>query len=300
MVNKIGQLGGFLAYYLLRRDRTLMVRELSKLLGRTSSLTQKEIEKIARKGFHVFIKRQMENLYWGRLNADLIERIVSIEGREHLDGVLSKGRGAILVTAHFGSLLLPPFALGFKGYRVNQIAGPPLVEKQRLVHRKIFALRAKESERLPLKFIVIGSSMRPVFNLLKNNEILFIAFDGREANNMVPVDFFGHAAYFSPGPFKLSLATKAPILPAFIVRRSDDTHRLIIGPPFELEWADDKEKMLEVNTAKFAKIFEGYIAKYPCHYAMTLMRMEALIQEGALKSSLYRNSPEANKETLLV
>ena len=239
-------------------------------------------------GFQIFSKRQMENLYWGKMSPQLIERIITIEGITHLEIALQNRSGAILLITHFGSHLLPPLALGFRGYKVNQIAGPPLIEKQTPIHSKIFKSRLKESEKLPINFITLDRSKRYLFRALRNNEILFIAFDGREGVNWIPVDFFNHKALFSPGPLKLSLKTKAPILPTFIVRQKDDTHRLIIEPPFEFELAEDEEKTLALNTAKFAKRFEEYISKYPCHYAMTFMRMRELMQEGVLESNLFQ------------
>ncbi len=287
LVTFLGGAGGIVMYNFSAKRKKIINREISRLFSKTAPLTQEEIKKIAYKGMKVFCKRQMENLYWGKLNPQITGQMVSIDGLQHLDNALKNGSGAILLTAHFGSHLLPPLALGFKGYKIHQAAGPPLVDKQRPIYRRIFNRRVRESEKQPINFIVIGQSTRNMIRVLRKNEILFIAFDGSEASKMVPVDFFNQKAFFSPGTFKLSLITKAPILPTFIIRQDDDTHRIIIEPPFELETAEDEEKTLALNTAGFAKIFEKYILKYPCHYVMTLMRVEELIREGALKRNLF-------------
>ncbi|OGW37834.1 MAG: hypothetical protein A2Y97_04050 [Nitrospirae bacterium RBG_13_39_12] len=288
LVNLMGQLGGLALYAFSRKKRAIMTEELSFLFSHSSSLNQKEIKKMVYRGLQIFSKRQMENLFWGKMSPQLINRMITIEGIAHLEKALQNKDGAILLTAHFGSQQIAPLVLGFKGYKVNIMAGPPLIEKQTPIHGKIFKSRSKESKRLPINFITLDRSKRHLFRALRNNEILYIGFDGREGVNWIPVDFFNHKAFFSPGPIKLSLKTRAPILPTFIVRQKDDTHRLIIEPPFELELAEDEKKTLTLNTAKFAKIFEEYISKYPCHYAMTLMRMKELMQEGALESSLFQ------------
>lgn len=275
-------------YKFSKKKKKIITREISLLFSKTAPLKQEEIEKIAYKGIQVFCKRHMENLYWGKLNHEITGQMVSIDGMQHLENALKNGSGAILLTAHFGSHLLPPLVLGFKGYKIHQAAGPPLIDKQRPIYRRIFNQRVKESEKQPINFIVIGQSTRNMLRVLRKNEILFIAFDGSEASKMIPVNFFNQKAFFSPGTFKLSLMTKAPILPTFIIRQKDDTHKIIIEPPFELEPAEDEEKTLALNTARFAKIFEKYILKYPCHYVMTLMRVEELIQEGALQTNLFR------------
>ncbi len=287
-LNLMGQLGGMALYVFSRKKREIMAEELSFLFSHSSSLNQKEIKNMVSRGLQIFSKRQMENLYWGKMSPQLIEQMITVEGIKHLEKALQNKCGAILLTAHFGSHMLPLFALAFEGYKVNQIAGPPLIEKQTSIHSRIFKTRSKESGRLPVNFITLDKPKRHLFRLLRDNEILFIAFDGRETNKMIPVNFFNHIAFFAGGPFKLSLMTKAPILPVFIVRNKDDKHRLIIEPPFEFELAGDEENKIAVNTAKFAKKFEEYILKYPCHYAMTLMRMKELLQQGALESNLFQ------------
>jgi KDO2-lipid IV(A) lauroyltransferase len=300
LINLMGQLGGIALYVFSRKKREIMREELSFLFRHTSSLNKKEIKKMVYRGLQIFCKRQMENLCWGKMSPQLIERMITIEGITHLEKALQNKGGVILLTAHFGSHLLPPLMLGFRGYKVNQIASPPLIEKQTFIHSKIFRSRLKESERLPINFITLDRSKRHLFRALRNNEVLLIAFDGREGVNWIPVDFFNHKAFFSPGSIKLSLKTKAPILPTFIIRQKDDKHRLIIEPPFEFELTEDEEKTLALNTAKFAKKFEEYISKYPCHYAMTLMRSKELRQEGALKSNLFQgNKREVSVKNML-
>jgi KDO2-lipid IV(A) lauroyltransferase len=289
MVNAVGRLGGSAFFLLSRSKRSIMMRELSSLLGNRKSLHEGKMNEMVKRGLQEFSMRQIENLTWGKMDRQLIERMVSIEGLQHLDNVLKKNKGAILLTAHFGSHLLPPIALGFKGYRVHQIAGPPLVGKQRRIYRKIFNLRERESQRLPLDFIVIGTSMRPVFRLLSNNEILFIAFDGTEAKDRIPVEFFKGKAFFAPGPFKLAMKTGATILPTFIVRQKNNAHRVVIERPFNIETSVSEKETLLLNTERFARIFEEYVRSYPCHYAMTLMRVNELVKEGALKASIFRN-----------
>jgi len=49
------------------------------------------------------------------------------------------------------------------------------------------------------------------------------------------VDFFGRKAATATGPVILAMRTGAAILPCFIIRQPDDTHKIIFEPPFELE-----------------------------------------------------------------
>ena len=77
------------------------------------------------------------------------------------------------------------------------------------------------------------------------------------------VDFFGQPAYTPYSPVAFSQRTGAPIIPTFIVRQPDNTHRIKIEPPITLEQCDDKEEELVVNTQKFTRIIEDYVRAYP-------------------------------------
>jgi len=50
-----------------------------------------------------------------------VERFVDIEGIEHLNKALERGKGVILVHGHFGPVHLPLVALARLGYRMKQI-----------------------------------------------------------------------------------------------------------------------------------------------------------------------------------
>ena len=77
------------------------------------------------------------------------------------------------------------------------------------------------------------------------------------------MNFFGKRAYTPAGPVALARASGAPIIPAFIVRQKDDSHKLIIENPVELVDTGDKEKDAVVNTQRWSDIVESYIRKYP-------------------------------------
>ncbi|MDD9973489.1 MAG: lipid A biosynthesis acyltransferase, partial [Candidatus Poribacteria bacterium] len=56
------------------------------------------------------------------------------------------------------------------------------------------------------------------------------------------------------------------ILPTFIIRQPDGSHRAIIEPPLALKRTDTKEKDLVINTQRFTKIIESYIRQYPAQW----------------------------------
>ncbi|MDL1967035.1 MAG: lysophospholipid acyltransferase family protein [Deltaproteobacteria bacterium] len=224
--------------------------------------------RIAKKSFEIYIKRNVENLFMGNLTKEYLDRIVTIEGVEHLNAALKKEKGVIIQLSHFGSFMTILPALGFKGFTINQLVGKP--EVNRPVLKWMYETKVKENSGLPVKFLHVDRSVRPVIKALKNNELVAIALDGRDGTDWVTVPFLDRQASLSPGPVRIAALTGAVILPTFMIRQPDDTHRLILEQPLILEQNKDKQKFITTNMEKIAKIFENYIQKYPCHFAMTI------------------------------
>ena len=59
------------------------------------------------------------------------------------------------------------------------------------------------------------------------------------------------------------MRTGAPILPVFTVRQPDDTHKIIIEPPFNIKEGRDDKDTIFINTSRITQIIETYIRRYP-------------------------------------
>jgi KDO2-lipid IV(A) lauroyltransferase len=106
-------------------------------------------------------------------------------------------------------------------------------------------------------------SVRNALQCLKRNELLGILADVDTSIDGVFVDFFGRPAHTPYSPIAISLKTGAAILPTFIIRQPDDSHRAIVEAPLLLERSGNREQDLVFNTQKFTKIIESYIRRYP-------------------------------------
>lgn len=272
-------------YLLLSRRKSKVLREETQALFR-GRLDQGQIEEIVRDSARLYLKRQAENALFGRLTSDKLAGMTTVEGLPHVDRAVGKGRGVILLLAHFGSFLLPLPALGFRGYAVNQITGKVLNRKG--VTGLIWRWRKREADRLPIKFIGVANFLRPVYDALKKGEIVAIAFDGREGKRWVPVRFIERTALFSPGPMNLALKTGAAIIPTFVVRRPDDGHRIIFMDEFEITRSKDEAETLEINTKRYAAILEDFVLRYPGHFGATLIDARLNFERG-LMAPLFKD-----------
>jgi KDO2-lipid IV(A) lauroyltransferase len=191
-----------------------------------------------------------------------LRRRVEIIGREYLDTALYKGKGVILVSAHFGNFPLMMAKLRLEGYKIGGIMRPMRdnrVEKIFLAKRNRLGIKVIYSQ--PRKACVENS-----IRSLRNNELLFIPLDQNFGTGGVFVDFFGQKAATATGPVVLAQRTNATILPCFIVRQPDDTHKIIFEPPLTLEEGRTNQETIAINVQRLTNVIETYIRRYPAEW----------------------------------
>ena len=248
-----------LAYLFAAKHRKIALESLQIAFG--SQKSPAEIEGIAQACFTNIAKGAVELMFFFD-KPHLLEKMVSIVGREHLDKALARGNGVILVSAHFGNfpLLLGRLAVG--GYKVGGIMKPMYDAKMEEIFRKKrekFGVRTIYS--LPRNACVNSS-----IQALRNNELIFIPIDQNFGTGGVFVDFFGQKAATATGPVILAQRTGAALIPCFIIRQPDDQHRIIFEPEMELEVGPNPQETVLRNIQKLTCIIEAYIRKYPAEW----------------------------------
>jgi len=281
-------MGGYLLYHLARNTRGQLIDLLLFLYG-PGGIGTKELQDVARRSFVHDVKRRGEELLMGKMSRKDCSRLVAMEGQENLELARAAGKGTILLLSHYGSFLLNLPALGFAGYPVKQVGGPPELKGHRSIHRRIFSLRKQMYEQLPIMFLRTDLHLRGVLTALRLNEVVALALDGREGANWQDVEFFGRRASFSAGPLKLAQRTGAAIVPTYIVRQADDTHRVYFEPPIFPQHITDRQRVLQ----GLVSLFERNIRIRPCHFAMILYIIEQKARHGVVGQPIFSRNHHA-------
>ncbi len=250
----LGVLLARLLFLLSRREKARAFSNLSMAFGTEKS--PRGILRICRLCFENLGKGLMEVLQFPRLNSENLGRLVSFEGKQNIDEALKKGKGVIVLTAHFGNWELLGASLALLGYDVAFIVRP--VRSPRLE-----ALVNENRESMGIECIYRGTSIKKALWCLRRNGVLGILSDIDTKVDGVFVDFFGRPAFTPRGPVSIALRTGSVLIPMFIIRQEDDTHRIVAEKPLELKLTGDQEKDIKLNTARFTKIIESYIRKHP-------------------------------------
>jgi lauroyl/myristoyl acyltransferase len=270
LVAIIGRTGGRILHLLSREKQRVMMDEFRRILPGKSV---KELRVIVRDSFINYSCSELEVLLYPSMNKEFIDRVVTIEGKEHLDAALAGGRGVLLFQAHFGAFQMTMPAIGYNGYTMNQISASAAIWKEGTVstaQSRMLDIKAQNEYTLPVKHISVTSSLRPAYHALERNEIVGITVDGGGGKRITALRFLGREAYFQTGAVDIAMSTKAAIVPAFVMSEPGLSHRLVLCPPLqvhaELGKNDNRRRVMQ----EFAALLESRVLRHPQHYGYTL------------------------------
>ena len=221
-------------------QRRRMATELQAVFG--PSVPPRQIRGMVRSCYRVAFRAQLEELLMGKLSAGTVDKFLDLRGIPALDRALERGRGAIILSAHAGSFMLPIASLSLKGYPYTQFAArglPP--EDVAALHpealatnrwqREVIEVKESHEDRLPANFITLDTPTRELFRLLERNQLVALAFDGRQGNRWVRTELLGRQALLNPGAFRLAASTGAAIVPTLCHTPKAATSVCQLGEP---------------------------------------------------------------------
>ena len=241
---------GRAGHALVARDRILARANLARVYPEWS---EDRVKREARRVFEEIGRNAFDFLRYPGLSGTARDRLVCLEGREHLEAARRAGKGAILVSAHLGCWEVLAAELGRQGYPFKAMARPlrePRLDQALLRHRRSMGVEVLSSEGLPI------AALRH----LRRGGFLGVLADQRVKRGGVTVEFLGQRTRMTDGPARLALASGAPLVPLAIRRLPDHTHRITVSPPLPTESAGRDAVRL---TQDIARALEGRIRTAP-------------------------------------
>jgi KDO2-lipid IV(A) lauroyltransferase len=223
---RLGRALGSLAWRAARRDRR---RTLEHLAIAFPELDPAARASLGRASFRHFGVMLAECLWLGERDAAEVERRVRIEGWETVDAARAAGRPILIVTGHCGNWELLAAALNVRGLGMSVVARE-LVEPG--LQQSLLALRSRFGTRTIVRGV--PGAARELLQVLRGGGALGLLIDQDTQVEGVFVDFFGRPAWTPVGAAEIALRFDAAVLPTFIERASDGSHRALIAPALPL------------------------------------------------------------------
>lgn len=222
-------------------------------------LNETEAKALVKDFFETFLSNALEMAGLRFLPADQLLERVQCQGLEHLDAALSLGKGAIIVSGHFGTWEFMPHWLSLRGYPVTTVVRR---QNNQLVDAWFEAMRQVHGG----KTTDSGFGMRPILRALKRGEILALMVDQDNGKAGIFVKFFNKWASAPTGPAVIGLRTGAPIVPLTIFPNKKGKHEFKIEKPLYMQdYEDNLKGQLELTRA-YTAILEEQIRRLPRHW----------------------------------
>ena len=252
----LGALLGRLYYMIIKKQRERAVRQMMQGL----SISEKEARKIVRASFVNLAQNMLEILYMPKLNRENLHKYIEIEHLERLRDALAEGHGVVVLTGHIGTWEWLSAAFSLSGLPVTAIAKTqPNAEYSRVLDDLRATIGAEIFSRGTSELLAAGRA-------LKNGKILGFLADQDAGPGGAFIEFLGKTAATPLGPAVFSRKFRAPVVPAFILRRPDGKHTVRVYERMEYVDTGDTEKDLYDLTVRMTRLMEEVIRENPTQW----------------------------------
>lgn len=254
VLEKLGAAAGRLVFKLSKKHRLIALQSLNVCFG--SEWNEEKRRAVAVGGFENIGKNMLLFLKLPSVSPETLVRDAKIVGEEHLKEAFRKGKGVLVLSAHFGNWELAAATMAARGYpvyeMVRHISNPRVnayvmeIRNRNNVHS---VLRAREST---MEYV----------RLMRENKALILATDQNAADRGVPAKFFGVETPTFIGWITLARRTGAAALPGYCAYENGQ-FCIFFEKVLDISIEDNLQKTYRVNAERVNAIIEKYIRRYP-------------------------------------
>jgi Kdo2-lipid IVA lauroyltransferase/acyltransferase len=241
-----------------RRNMELCLPDLS--VAERESLVAKHFKSL---GIALF----ETGLSWWASNERILS-LAEIQGREHLDAALARGKGAILLSAHFTTLEI--------GARILA-AMTPINIMYRPTKNELLAFFLARNRSRHTRRAIRRDDVRSLVTALRGNEIVWYAPDqSYRKKGAEMVRLFGIPAATNTATSRLAGMTGCAILPYFVERLPGSRgYRAVIHPALE----DFPSDSPVADAERFNHYIEQQVRRVPEQYLWIHRRFKGLTDD---------------------
>ncbi len=239
------------------------VREISDVLGPSAGF---DVNKVVRASMAAHCESQLQHFRCYRPGNWLPETY--IVGRDHIDGALARGNGAILWISNFTfNDLVSKIALAEAGFGVTHLSRPThgySITRFGIHFLNPFQWNIEDrfiEERIKILDRGAVRALMALRERLQKNGVVSITV-GDKAQRIVQAPFMNGTINLSTGPAELARMTGAALLPVFAVRDGEGAYAVHVGCPLAAAGPDAKESFQTV-AADYADQLAPFVLGHP-------------------------------------
>ena len=262
----VATLVGLMAWLLARSARAGASQNAMHVLGLTNTETRQQRRRLRRVVQGMFITAARNYLevcaFSDTSPQQLLSHLMPNPDFSALDAALAPGKGAILISAHFGPFDYVAQCLQLHGY-------PLTIPVEQLSDQRMLDLMLSLRRRYGVQYVPLhgASTMRTLLQQLRERRMVLITADRVVQGSSVEVPFFNTKARLPLGPIALALHTGTPLVGAFgWYGRDQRIYGALV--PITLSLPEERRSDPEAIIRVVVQLLEDYIGTYPQQWAM--------------------------------
>ncbi|GAB1340971.1 lysophospholipid acyltransferase family protein [Gemmatimonas sp.] len=195
----------------------------------------------------------------GTSREEILARVERVEGWEHIDAALAKGKGLIAVTGHLGNWELGGAYVAARGVGIDAVV--------RGAANKLFeAYVTRTRSEAGVHVVHDKDAVRRAPRALRENRMVALVADHDAlglASTFVP--FFGRPAKTPRGPAVFALRFDAPTVFIAIVRQPSGRYAFLVEP-VTVTPTGDRDADVDAIVLRYTQMLEAKVREYPEQY----------------------------------
>jgi Kdo2-lipid IVA lauroyltransferase/acyltransferase len=252
-----GEKLGSLGYRPLGIRKRVVERQIAAAFP---ELRRVAVQRLARESYRHLGRTFIETALLDSLGADGLQKLVeTVEGWEEIEDVMSKGKGAVLVTGHIGNWELAGAYVAARGVPLDAIVrgmANPLFDAY-LNHTR---------EAIGMTIVHDSEAVRRTPRSLRaGRAVAFVADQGVMGLASTFVPFFGRPAKTPRGAAVFALRFNVPVVFVVALRQPNGRYRIVVER-IEAPQTGDRDRDIDAIVARFTQHLEKWVRAVPAQY----------------------------------
>ncbi|MDP9279571.1 MAG: lysophospholipid acyltransferase family protein [Gemmatimonadota bacterium] len=232
----------------------------SQIAAAFPDLRHEAVLRLARESYRHLGRTFIETALLDSLGKDGLQRLVeTVEGWEEIEEVMSKGKGAVLVTGHIGNWELAGAYVAARGIPLDAIV--------RGMANPLFDAYINHTREVSGMTVVHDSEAvrRTPRSLRAGRAVAFVADQGVMGLASTFVPFFGRPAKTPRGAAVFALRFDTPVVFVVALRQPNGRYRIVVER-IEAPQTGDRDRDVDAIVARFTQHLEKWVRAVPAQY----------------------------------
>lgn len=247
----LADVGGTITYWGWPRKRQAALANYRVALGLT--VTNASLEKTTRGSFQTYARMILDVLRLRTMPFERLRQYIRLEGEEHLNAGIARGKGIIAVLPHAGNWEPASNIIAFLPHRFLAVVDEGIISRS----------VAGSRQRAGLSVVEQSKAARPTIRALRQNGIVILVADLVKDFRAARVQLFGRETFLPAGPGYLAVRTGAAVVPVIAIRQPDNTSVITVEPPLYPDPTANPEQEAHRISQAIADYFERVIQGHP-------------------------------------